>query len=103
MKRRTCTALLSAAAMTVTAACSTAVGSTPDRSARALCLAMLPGRTIQAWQQVSVRDLWNYQHKDEARRHWQVLQAWAIRSRLKPVIKVARMIQAHLENVLTFC
>jgi transposase len=61
-------------------------------------------QTSRAWAiKECLRDLWNYQDKDEARRHWQAWHAWAIRSRLKPVIKVARMIEAHLENVLTFC
>ena len=61
-------------------------------------------QTSRAWAiKECLRDLWNYQHKDEARRHWQAWHAWAIRCRLKPVIKVARMIQAHLENVLTYC
>jgi transposase len=61
-------------------------------------------QTSRAWAiKECLRDLWHYQDKDEAHRHWQAWHAWAIRSRLKPVIKVARMIQAHLENVLTFC
>ena len=61
-------------------------------------------QTSRAWAiKECLRDLWHYQHKDEARRHWQAWHSWAIRSRLKPVIKVARMIQAHLENVLTYC
>jgi len=30
---------------------------------------MLPGRTIQAWQQVSVRDLWNYQYGGPVAHH----------------------------------
>ena len=60
-------------------------------------------QTSRAWAiKECLRDLWNYQHKDEARQHWQAWHAWAIRSRLKPVIKVARMIQAHLDNVLTY-
>lgn len=61
-------------------------------------------QTSRAWAiKECLRDLWNYPHIDEARRHWQAWHAWAIRSRLKPVIKVARMIHAHLENVLTYC
>jgi transposase len=61
-------------------------------------------QTSRAWAiKECLRDLWHYQHKDEARRHWQAWHAWAIRSRLKPVLKVARLIQTHLENVLTFC
>jgi transposase len=61
-------------------------------------------QTSRAWAiKECLRDLWNYQDKDEARQHWRAWHAWAIRSRLKPVIKVARMIQTHLENVLTYC
>jgi transposase len=61
-------------------------------------------KTGRAWAiKESLRDLWNYQRKGWARRHWQAWHAWAIRSRLKPVVKVARMIKAHLENVLTYC
>ena len=61
-------------------------------------------QTSRAWAiKECLRDLWHYQHKDEARRHWEAWYSWAIRSRLKPVITVARMIQAHLENVLTYC
>ena len=61
-------------------------------------------QTSRAWAiKECLRDLWHYQHKDEARRHWQAWHSWAIRSRLKPVITVARMIEAHLENVLTYC
>jgi transposase len=61
-------------------------------------------QTSRAWAiKECLRDLWHYQHKDEARRHWQAWHAWAIRSRLKPILKVARLIQSHLENVLTYC
>jgi transposase len=61
-------------------------------------------KTGRAWAiKESLRDLWNYQSKGWARRHWQAWHTWAIRSRLKPVVKVARMIKAHLENVLTYC
>jgi transposase len=61
-------------------------------------------KTARAWTiKECLRDLWNYQHKDDARRHFQDWYSWAIRSRLKPVATVARMINAHLENVLTFC
>jgi transposase len=61
-------------------------------------------KTGRAWAiKESLRDLWNYQHKGWARRHWRAWHGWAIRSRLKPVVMVARMIKAHLENVLTYC
>ncbi len=61
-------------------------------------------QTSRAWAiKECLRDLWHYQHKDEARRHWAAWHSWAIRSRLEPVVAVARMIQTHLDNVLTFC
>jgi transposase len=61
-------------------------------------------KTARAWAiKECLRDLWNYQHKDDARRHFHDWYSWAIRSRLKPVATVARMVNAHLENVLTFC
>jgi transposase len=61
-------------------------------------------KTARAWAiKECLRDLWNYQHKDDARRHFHDWYGWAIRSRLKPVATVARMIDAHLENVLTYC
>jgi transposase len=61
-------------------------------------------KTGRAWAiKESLRDLWNYQRKGWARRHWQAWHSWASRSGLKPVVKVARMIKAHLANVLTYC
>jgi transposase len=61
-------------------------------------------KTARAWAiKECLRDLWHYQHAEDARRHFRDWYSWAIRSRLKPVATVARMINAHLENVLTFC
>ena len=61
-------------------------------------------KTGRAWAlKESLRDLWNYRRKGWARRHWQAWHNWATRSQLEPVIKVARMVKGHLENVLTYC
>jgi transposase len=61
-------------------------------------------KTGRAWAiKESLRDLWNYQRKGWARRHWQSWYNWATRSGLAPVVKVARMIKSHLANVLTYC
>ena len=58
----------------------------------------------RAWAiKESLRDLWNYRRKGWARRHWQAWYGWATHSGLRPVVKVARMIKAHLANVLTYC
>jgi transposase len=65
---------------------------------RALCL-----KTGRAWAiKESLRDLWGYRRKGWALRHWKHWYFWATHSRLQPVVKVARMIQGHLDNVLTY-
>jgi transposase len=45
---------------------------------------------------------WNYQTEGWARRFFQDWFGWVSRSRLKPVIEVARMLKRHLENLLTY-
>jgi transposase len=60
-------------------------------------------KTGRAWAiKESLRDLWDYRRKGWALRHWKHWYFWATHSRLKPVVKVARMIQGHLDNVLTY-
>jgi transposase len=60
-------------------------------------------QTGRAWAiKESLHDLWNYQRKGWALRHWKEWYFWATHSGLKPVIKVARMIKDHLPNVLTY-
>jgi transposase len=60
-------------------------------------------KTGRAWAiKESLRDLWAYQRKGWALRHWKHWYFWATHSRLKPVVKVARTIQEHLDNVLTY-
>ena len=46
--------------------------------------------------------MWGYRRKGWALRHWKRWYFWATHSRLKPVVKVARMIRDHLDNVLTY-
>jgi transposase len=60
-------------------------------------------KTGRAWAiKESLRDLWSYRRKGWALRHWKRWYFWATHSRLKPVVKVAKMIQGHLDNVLTY-
>src|SRR5271157_3378464 len=60
-------------------------------------------KTGRAWAiKESLRDLWAYQRKGWALRHWKRWYFWATHSRLKPVVKVARMIQGHFDNVMTY-
>jgi len=58
-------------------------------------------KTARAWQlKEFARQLWAYVSRGWARRAWKVWLAWASRSRLQPVLKVARMIRTHLEGIL---
>jgi transposase len=60
-------------------------------------------KTGRAWAiKEALRDLWGYQRKGWALRHWKRWYFWASHSRLEPVVKVARMIQGHLDNVVTY-
>ena len=46
--------------------------------------------------------LWTYRYKGAARRFFRDWYSWVSRSRLKPLIKVAKMLKKHLENILTY-
>lgn len=46
--------------------------------------------------------LWTYCYEASARKFFKNWFGWASRSKLKPVIKVARMLKHHLENILTY-
>jgi transposase len=60
-------------------------------------------KTGRAWAiKEALRELWSYQRKGWAELYWKRWYFWATHCRLQPVIKVARMIHNHLENVLTY-
>lgn len=60
-------------------------------------------KTGRAWAiKESLRDLWRYQRKGWALRHWKVWYFWATHSALKPVVKVARTVKRYLPNILTY-
>lgn len=60
-------------------------------------------KTGRAWAiKEALRHLWDYQRKGWALHYWKDWYYWATHSRLKPVVKVAKMIHGHLENVLTY-
>lgn len=46
--------------------------------------------------------LWTYCYEGSARKFFKSWYGWAARSKLKPIIKVAKMIKRHLENILTY-
>ena len=74
----------------------------PSRE-RFAALRSLHLKTGRSWAiKESLRDLWSYKSKGWALRHWKHWYFWATHSRLKSVVRVAKMIQGHLDNVLTY-
>lgn len=57
----------------------------------------------RAWNRKELlRHLWNYTYEGSARKYFNKWYFSATHSRLKPVIKVAKMLKRHIENILTF-
>ena len=57
----------------------------------------------RAWNRKELlRRLWDYRYEGSARKFFKKWYFSATHSRLKPVIKVAKMLKRHLENILTF-
>lgn len=60
-------------------------------------------KTARAWAlKESAMRLFDYVYEGAARRHFRDWFYWATHSRLKPMIKVARMLKRRLENILTY-
>ena len=60
-------------------------------------------QSARAWAiKKSLRHLWDYTYVGAARTFFKRWYWWATHSRLAPIIKVARMLKAHLENILTY-
>jgi transposase len=60
-------------------------------------------RTGRAWAiKESLRDLWTYLRRGWAKRFWKRWHAWAIRSRLQPIQKLAHTIKNHLTQILNY-
>lgn len=60
-------------------------------------------QTSRAWAIKEVfRSFWLCADAQSARDYFKEWYGWAVRSRLEPVKKVARMCQSHLRNILTF-
>jgi transposase len=72
---------------------------------RAAEFARLKGQKLQtsrAWAIKELfRDFWDCESVAEGRHFFRRWYDWAIRSRLEPVKKVARMFQRHLDNIVT--
>ena len=61
-------------------------------------------KTARAWTLKEVlRTLWTFQTEAGARKHFRRWYGWAIRCRLEPVKRVARMVKKRLDNVVNYC
>ena len=70
---------------------------------RLLALLERPLKTARVWAiKETLRDFWQYRRVGWARLFWKRWYFWATHSRLAPVIKVAKMLQRHLPNVLSY-
>jgi transposase len=57
----------------------------------------------RAWNRKELlRHLWDYYYEESARKFFKKWYFSATHSRLKPVIKVAKMLKRHIENILTY-
>jgi transposase len=60
-------------------------------------------KSARAWaMKDAFRHIWEYRSIPAARAFFERWQAWAIRSRLTPMIHVAGIIRRHLENILNY-
>lgn len=51
----------------------------------------------------ALTDLWRYKYAGAARRAWAEWYAWAVRSRIRPLVAFARHLKAKLPGVLAHC
>jgi transposase len=60
-------------------------------------------KTGRAWaMKEMLRELWSCKDRKAAERLHRKWHAWAMRSRLEPMKRVARMVKSHLHNILTY-
>jgi transposase len=60
-------------------------------------------KTARAWAiKEQFRWFWEYRYAGNAQKFFARWYGWAARSRLKPVIKVAKMIKNHLDRILSY-
>lgn len=60
-------------------------------------------KTSRAWAiKEQFRWFWEYRYAGNARKFFDRWYGWAARSRLKPIIKVAKMLKRHVKNILTY-
>jgi transposase len=75
----------------------------PEQAEEFSALKELHLKVARAWAAKELfSKFWKYQEEGWARRFFKDWFGWISRSRLKPMIAVARMLKRHLENLLTY-
>lgn len=75
----------------------------PEQASEFAALKDLQLKVARAWAAKELfTKFWQYQEAGWARRFFKDWFGWVSRSRLKPVIAVAKMLKRHLENLLTY-
>jgi transposase len=60
-------------------------------------------KTARAWAlKETAMTLYSYVYERPARKHFRWWRNWAVRSRLQPMIEVARMLKRRFENIITY-
>jgi transposase len=60
-------------------------------------------KTARAWAlKETAMALYHYVYERPARKHFRWWHNWAVRSRLQPMIEVARMLKRRFENIITY-
>jgi len=60
-------------------------------------------KTARAWAlKETAMSLYSYVYERPARKHFRWWHSWAVRSRLQPMIEVARMLKRRFENIITY-
>jgi transposase len=60
-------------------------------------------KTARAWAlKESLREMWGHRSGEDAKRFWKHWYFWATHSCLAPMIEKAKLLERHLENILTY-
>jgi transposase len=60
-------------------------------------------KTARAWAlKETAMALFSYQYERPARKHFRWWHGWAVRSRLRPMLEVARTLKRRFENIITY-
>lgn len=60
-------------------------------------------KVCKAWAiKENIRNMWNYRYKACMRKYFDKWYFWATHSRIKPVIKAAKTLKNHIENIVTY-